>query len=85
MLRTQVVKLARATPSAQRSFSVAAIRASEGDTGGIRPGGMASGDTWTRRENANETKFIREKEMERYLIPTPTPPAYELKQHAKQR
>jgi hypothetical protein len=36
MLRTQVVKLARATPSARRSFSVAAIRASEGDVGSPR-------------------------------------------------
>jgi len=64
MLRTQVVKLARASPSVQRSFSVAALRASEGDTGGMRSGGVASGDSWTKREQANETKFIREKEME---------------------
>ncbi|EHY55356.1 ATPase inhibitor [Exophiala dermatitidis] len=64
MLRTQVVKLARASPSVRRSFSVAAIRASEGDTGGIRSGGLAAGDSWTRREQASETKFIREKEME---------------------
>ena len=43
MLRTQVVKLARATPYFQRSFSAAAIRAAEGDTGGVRSGGVASG------------------------------------------
>lgn len=42
MLRTQVVKLARATPAVKRSFSVAAIRASEGDTGSIRSGGSAA-------------------------------------------
>ncbi|KAI1619876.1 hypothetical protein EDD37DRAFT_654436 [Exophiala viscosa] len=68
MLRTQVVKLARATPSVQRSFSVAAIRAAEGDTGAPRSGGVAGGDAWTKREQANETKFIREKEMERYAF-----------------
>ncbi|KAK4942517.1 ATPase inhibitor [Elasticomyces elasticus] len=64
MLRTQVVKLARATPSVQRSFSVAAVRAAEGDTGSTRSGGIARGDAWTNREQANETKFIREREME---------------------
>ncbi|KIW69701.1 hypothetical protein PV04_05563 [Phialophora macrospora] len=66
MLRTQIVKLARAgaAPSIRRSFSISAIQAAEGDTGAIRSGGMASGDSWTKREQANETKFIREKEME---------------------
>jgi len=64
MLRTQVVKLARASPSIQRSFSAAALRAGEGDTGGTRSGGVASGDSWTKREQANETKYIRDKEME---------------------
>ena len=41
MLRTQVVKLARATPSFKRQFTVTALRAAEGDTGGTRPGGAA--------------------------------------------
>jgi hypothetical protein len=43
MLRTQVIKLSRATPSVQRSFSAAAIRAAEGDTGATRSGGIAGG------------------------------------------
>ncbi|KAH0835324.1 hypothetical protein AYO21_01546 [Fonsecaea monophora] len=66
MLRTQAVKLARASaaPSIRRSFSITAMRASEGDTGGLRSGGSAAGDAFTRREQASETKFIREKEME---------------------
>merc|ERR1712000_128274 len=63
MLRTQVVKLARATPSARRSFSVAAIRASEGDVGSPRSS-MQQGDSWQKREQASETKYIRDKEME---------------------
>jgi len=66
MLRTRVVKLASASaaPSVRRSFSVSIIRAAEGDTGGMRSGGSAQGDSWTKREQASETKFIREKEME---------------------
>ncbi|KAK5075921.1 hypothetical protein LTR24_009763 [Lithohypha guttulata] len=56
MLRTQIVKLTRAPI---RSFSVAAIRPAEGDTGGVRSGGSA-----TSREAASENKFIREREME---------------------
>ncbi|OAP58954.1 hypothetical protein AYL99_06251 [Fonsecaea erecta] len=69
MLRTQVIKLARASaaPSVRRSFSITAVRASEGDTGAPRYGGSAAGDAFTRREQASETKFIREKEMERYF------------------
>jgi len=63
MLRTQVVKLARATPSARRSFSVAAIRPSEGDVGSPRSS-MQQGDSWQKREQASETKYIRDKEME---------------------
>merc|ERR1711939_600120 len=64
MLRTQVIKLARATPVARRSFSSVAIRAAEGDTGATRAGGQASGDAFTRREQASEAKYIRDKELE---------------------
>jgi hypothetical protein len=43
MLRTQITKLARVTPSTfQRSFSMAAVRSAEGDTGATRSGGSAS-------------------------------------------
>ncbi|KAJ9631303.1 uncharacterized protein PV06_04709 [Exophiala oligosperma] len=63
MLRTQVVKLARATPAVRRSFSVASFRASEGDTGAPRSS-MTHGDSWQKREQASETKYIRDKEME---------------------
>ncbi|KIX07657.1 uncharacterized protein Z518_02310 [Rhinocladiella mackenziei CBS 650.93] len=63
MLRTPVVKLARAS-SIKRPFSISARRASEGDTGAPRSGGIAASDSWTKREQASETKFIREREME---------------------
>eukprot|EP00249_Psilotum_nudum_P031692 c46180_g1_i1 orf=2-217(+) len=65
MMRTQLVKLTRAYPrQATRSFSAAAVRAAEGDTGGIRSGGSAHGDAFSRREAASEQKYIREKEMQ---------------------
>lgn len=43
MMRTQAVKLARATPSVRRSLTVSAFRAAEGDTGSVRSGGTRSG------------------------------------------
>jgi len=48
----------------QRSFSVAAIRSAEGDTGAARSGGAASGDSFSKREAASENLFIRQKEKE---------------------
>ncbi|KEF62296.1 uncharacterized protein A1O9_00268 [Exophiala aquamarina CBS 119918] len=64
MLRTQAIKLARAAPAVRRSFSSVAMRAAEGDTGATRPGGVASSDAFTRREQASEAKYIRDKELE---------------------
>ncbi|KAK5057565.1 hypothetical protein LTR84_011565 [Exophiala bonariae] len=64
MLRTQVVKLARATPVVRRSFSSTVMRAAEGDTGAPRSGGSASSDAFTKREQASEAKYIRDKELE---------------------
>ncbi|EPS30327.1 hypothetical protein POX_b02662 [Penicillium oxalicum] len=48
-----------------RSFSVAVPRMGEGDTGAPRAGGAASGDSFTKREAAQEALYIREKEMEK--------------------
>uniref|UniRef100_A0A0D6QRT4 ATPase inhibitor, mitochondrial n=1 Tax=Araucaria cunninghamii TaxID=56994 RepID=A0A0D6QRT4_ARACU len=65
MMRTQLVKLTRAVPrQATRSFSVAAVRAAEGDVGGTRSGGSATGDAFSKREKANEDYFIRNRERE---------------------
>ncbi|RMD41552.1 hypothetical protein DV735_g3557, partial [Chaetothyriales sp. CBS 134920] len=64
MLRTQTVKLIRASPSLTRSFAATAFRAGAGDLGGVRSGGSASSDAFNRREQASENKFIREKELE---------------------
>ncbi|ETN37893.1 uncharacterized protein HMPREF1541_07516 [Cyphellophora europaea CBS 101466] len=64
MMRTQVVKLARATPSVRRSFASSALRAAEGDTGGMRSGGSRSGDAFSKREAAEEGRWIKQKEKE---------------------
>lgn len=42
MMRTQLFKLARATPATRRNLTVSAIRAAEGDTGATRAGGVKS-------------------------------------------
>ncbi|EWC45817.1 hypothetical protein DRE_05154 [Drechslerella stenobrocha 248] len=38
---------------------------SEGDTGGVRYGGDAAGDSFTRREKAQEDFYIKQRERER--------------------
>ncbi|KAJ5698900.1 hypothetical protein N7462_000905 [Penicillium macrosclerotiorum] len=48
-----------------RSFSVAVPRLGEGDTGAPRAGGVAAGDSFTKREAAQEAMYIREKEIEK--------------------
>ncbi|KAN0069524.1 ATPase inhibitor, mitochondrial [Elaphomyces granulatus] len=50
---------------ARRTFSLATVRMGEGDTGAPRPGGVKAEDQFTRREAAQETLYIREKEMEK--------------------
>ncbi|KAK5075205.1 ATPase inhibitor [Lithohypha guttulata] len=61
MLRTSAFKLNRAS---SRSFSAAALRQAEGDVGGTRFGGSAASDSFNKREQASENKFIREREKE---------------------
>ncbi|MCJ1291700.1 hypothetical protein MMC34_003245 [Xylographa carneopallida] len=39
----------------------------EGSTGGTRAGGEAQGDSFTKREKANEDFFIRKQEKEKLL------------------
>ncbi|OKL56504.1 hypothetical protein UA08_08325 [Talaromyces atroroseus] len=50
---------------ATRSFSVASVRMGEGDTGAPRAGGVLSGDQFTRREAAQENRYVKEKELEK--------------------
>ncbi|KAL4890822.1 mitochondrial ATPase inhibitor, IATP-domain-containing protein [Aspergillus ambiguus] len=50
-----------------RSFSSFAPRMSEGDTGAPRSGGSAQADAFTRREEAQENFYIRQREKEKLL------------------
>lgn len=64
------MKLARvARPLSTRvqtaSFSVAARRMAGGDAGAPRSGGAASGDAFTKREEASENLYIRNQEREK--------------------
>ncbi|KAJ5748529.1 uncharacterized protein N7511_010225 [Penicillium nucicola] len=70
MLRQFVVRPAVAANRAvmTRSFSAAVPRMGEGDTGAPRAGAGASassGDAFTRREAAQESIYIRQKELEK--------------------
>ena len=52
------------TPQVAR-FSVAARRMAGGDTGAPRSGGVASGDAFTKREEASENFYVRQHEKEK--------------------
>ncbi|KMP04679.1 hypothetical protein DIZ76_015159 [Coccidioides immitis] len=66
MLRLSIARAAQASRlPAYRSFSIAAARMGEGDTGAVRPGGVQSGDAWTKKESAQENMFIRQQEIEK--------------------
>ncbi|KAJ5389954.1 uncharacterized protein N7496_001022 [Penicillium cataractarum] len=67
MLRNTIIRPAVTANRAllTRSFSIAAPRMGEGDTGAPRSGGAAAGDSFTKREAAQEALYIREKELEK--------------------
>ncbi|GFF53504.1 ATPase inhibitor, mitochondrial [Aspergillus udagawae] len=65
MLRLSVRPLTTANRALTRSFSALAPRMGEGDTGAPRAGGVQSGDSFTRREAAQESLYIHEKEKEK--------------------
>ncbi|KAF2213772.1 hypothetical protein CERZMDRAFT_90525 [Cercospora zeae-maydis SCOH1-5] len=65
MSAVRIIRALPKTPVTSRSFSVAARRMAGGDTGATRSGGSAAGDSFTRREEANETAFIKKAEREK--------------------
>ncbi|KAJ5232198.1 hypothetical protein N7468_005154 [Penicillium chermesinum] len=67
MLRQSIVRPMVAANRAlvSRSFSVAAPRMGEGDSGAPRTGGQASDDAFTKREAAQESLYIHKKEIEK--------------------
>ncbi|PYH40910.1 uncharacterized protein BP01DRAFT_395520 [Aspergillus saccharolyticus JOP 1030-1] len=64
MLRQTITK-PLTTTAFTRSFSALAPRMAGGDTGAPRSGGVQSGDAFTKREAAQEARYIHEKELEK--------------------
>lgn len=67
-LSMSALRITRALPKtavSSRSFSIAARRLAGGDTGGTRSGGSASGDAFTKREEANEAHYIKQQEAQK--------------------
>ncbi|MCJ1483553.1 hypothetical protein MMC06_003721 [Schaereria dolodes] len=50
-----------------RTFFISATRMAEGDTGGVRSGGAASSDSFSKREKANEDYYVKQKEQEKLV------------------
>ncbi|KAK2744603.1 hypothetical protein FQN57_004208 [Myotisia sp. PD_48] len=66
MLRQSIRPALRAARlPVNRSFSITAIRMGEGDTGAPRPTGSQSGDIWTKKEAAQESYYVKQREMEK--------------------
>ncbi|KAF1808336.1 hypothetical protein P152DRAFT_424993, partial [Eremomyces bilateralis CBS 781.70] len=64
MSRTAIARALRPVPSSLRLFSVSSRTMGAGDAGSgfSRPGGMRSGDSFTRREKAVEDQYIQQEE-----------------------
>ncbi|KAI9882395.1 MAG: hypothetical protein M1823_005859 [Watsoniomyces obsoletus] len=69
MLRTGF-RLSPRAPIARLAFVNQTRSMAEGATGSgaARPGGLAQGDAYTRREKANEDFYVREKEREKLKL-----------------
>ncbi|KAL8637806.1 MAG: hypothetical protein Q9228_004968 [Teloschistes exilis] len=55
----------RSSVTRYRTISTTATRMAEGDTGGVRAGGQAQADAFSKREQAGEDFYVREKELEK--------------------
>ncbi|KAH0541739.1 hypothetical protein FGG08_003831 [Glutinoglossum americanum] len=68
MLRTALLNSVRRPVALSALSSRVTVRSmSEGDTGSgfSRPGGQVQGDSFTKREKANEDLYVRRKEQEK--------------------
>ncbi|KAA6415855.1 MAG: hypothetical protein FRX48_00573 [Lasallia pustulata] len=79
MLRQTIINVIRpahrSTVGQVRSFSMSAIRSTEGATGAPRSGGTAQGDSFTKREKANEDYYVKQQEKAKSVVPRPVPKA----------
>ncbi|BCS29129.1 uncharacterized protein APUU_70699A [Aspergillus puulaauensis] len=69
MIRQSVIRPLTTTTRAilTRPFSAIAPRMGEGDTGATRAGGAQASDQFQKREAAQESLYIHQKEQERLL------------------
>ena len=58
-------QLPRISTTSTRTFSIAARRMAEGDTGAPRSGGAAQGDAFTKREQASEDYYVKQQEKQK--------------------
>ncbi|KAF2151154.1 hypothetical protein K461DRAFT_279941 [Myriangium duriaei CBS 260.36] len=65
MLRTTRALRSLTTQTQTAQFSIAARRMAAGDTGAPRSGGVAQGDSFTKREEASENLYIKQQEREK--------------------
>lgn len=63
-LATRAIPRATA-PTTTRSFSAITQRMAGGDTGATRAGGAASGDAFTKKEQAEEGLYVKKQEAEK--------------------
>ncbi|KAI9734247.1 MAG: hypothetical protein M1834_002351 [Cirrosporium novae-zelandiae] len=56
---------AQRTSLSRAFFTTSARTMAEGDTGAPRPGGQAAGDAFTKREQADELHYVKEREKEK--------------------
>ncbi|MCJ1442017.1 MAG: hypothetical protein MMC23_002509 [Stictis urceolatum] len=66
MIRQSLIKTSKpALRLQQRTISTSIARMAGGDTGAPRSQGMASGDAFTKREEANENYYVKQREKEK--------------------
>lgn len=60
-----IVRASRNLTRSSRLFSTSVRTMAEGDvgSGSSRPGGMAQGDAFSKREKANEDQYVRQQEL----------------------
>ncbi|KAI9732069.1 MAG: hypothetical protein M1818_007664 [Claussenomyces sp. TS43310] len=60
-------RFTNAARPASRAFATTSRVMAAGDTGSVRAGGVASSDSFNKREKANEDLTIRKREQEKLL------------------
>jgi len=57
--------LQSATRQQQRAFAITTVKMAEGDVGAPKSGGVAQGDAFNKREQADENYYVKQREREK--------------------